>query len=105
MPLIVEFELEDGEKILHRIPAEIWKMSEPTVTKVFVTPAPAVSISLDPMLETADVDVSDNYWPARPAPTRFEVFKSEQRSRWGASRDENPMQRSQRSSELENTED
>ena len=56
------------------------------------------------MLETADVDVSDNYWPARPAPTRFEVFKSEQRSRWGASRDENPMQRSQRSSELENTE-
>ena len=104
MPLIVEFELEDGEKILHRIPAEIWKMSEPTVTKVFVTPAPAVSISLDPMLETADVDVSDNYWPARPAPTRFEVFKSEQRSRWGASRDENPMQRSQRSSELENTE-
>jgi hypothetical protein len=105
MPLIVEFELEGGEKLLHRIPAEIWKMSEPTVTKVFVTPSPAVSISLDPMLETADVDVSNNYWPARPAPSRFEVFKSEQTSRWGASQNENPMQRARRSSELEKSED
>ena len=105
MPLIVEFELDNGEKLLHRIPAEIWKMSEPTVTKVFVTPTPAVRIALDPMLETADVDMSDNYWPARPEPSRFEIFKSESELRWGATRDENPMQRSQRSSELENVED
>jgi hypothetical protein len=105
MPLIVEFELDNGEKLLHRIPAEIWKMSEPTVTKVFVTPTPAVRIALDPMLETADVDMSDNYWPARPEPSRFEIFKSESELRWGATRDENPMQRSQRSSELENLED
>ena len=105
MPLIVEFELDNGEKILHRIPAEIWKMSEPTVTKVFVTPSPAIRISLDPMLETADVDVSDNYWPARPAPSRFEVFKSQQSGRRGAGGEENPMQRSIRSSELEQVED
>jgi hypothetical protein len=57
------------------------------------------------MLETADVDVSNNYWPARPAPSRFEVFKSEQTSRWGASQNENPMQRARRSSELEKSED
>jgi len=50
---------------VRRIPAEIWKMSEPTVTKVFVTDAPVAQITLDPMLETADVDMSDNYWPAR----------------------------------------
>ena len=37
MPLILEFEYEDGEREVRRIPAEIWKMSEPTVTKVFVT--------------------------------------------------------------------
>jgi len=64
-----------------------------------------VRIALDPMLETADVDMSDNYWPARPEPSRFEIFKSESELRWGATRDENPMQRSQRSSELENRED
>ena len=105
MPLIVEFELENGEKVLHRIPAEIWKMSEPTVTKVFVTEQPAIRISLDPMLETADVDMSDNTWPALPEPTRFEIFQQEERSRWGATRNENPMQRSIRSSELEDSEE
>ena len=41
MPLILEFEYEDGEREVRRIPAEIWKMSEPTVTKVFVTDRPS----------------------------------------------------------------
>ena len=101
MPLIVQFEYEDGREEIRRIPAEIWKMSEPTVTKVFVTDAPATQITLDPMLETADVDMSDNYWPARPQPTRFELFKSEGRSRWGAFSQENPMQRARRDAEMQ----
>ena len=95
MPLIVEFEYEDGEREVRRIPAEIWKMSEPTVTKVFVTDRPAVRIVLDPYLETADVDMSDNAWPPRPEPTRFEVFKQKE---WGGG-GENPMQRAQRNAE------
>ena len=99
MPLILQFEYEDGEKEIHRIPAEIWRMSEPTVTKVFVTNRPALQIVLDPMLETADVDLSDNYWPARPQPTRFELFKSD-RGRRGGSGGENPMQRAQRDAEM-----
>ena len=101
MPLIVQFEYEDGRNEIRRIPAEIWKMSEPTVTKVFVTDAPVTQITLDPMLETADVDMSDNYWPARPQPTRFELFKSEGRSRWGASSQENPMQRARRDAAMQ----
>jgi len=99
MPLILQFEYEDGEKEIHRIPAEIWRMSEPTVTKVFVTNRPALQIVLDPMLETADVDLTDNYWPARPQPTRFELFKSD-RGRRGGSGGENPMQRAQRDAEM-----
>jgi len=95
MPLIVEFEYEDGEREVRRIPAEIWKMSEPTVTKVFVTDRPAVRIVLDPYLETADVDMSDNAWPPRPEPTRFEVFKQKE---WGGG-GENPIQRAQRNAE------
>jgi len=99
MPLILEFQYESGEKEIRRIPAEIWKMSEPTVTKVFVTPEPAIQITLDPMLETADVDMTDNYWPARPQPTRFELFKSEGgRGRWDGG--ENPMQRARRDAEM-----
>lgn len=100
MPLILQFEYEDGEKEIRRIPAEIWRMSEPTVTKVFVTNRPALQITLDPMLETADVDMSDNYWPARPQPTRFELFKSD-RGRRGGSGGENPMQRALRDAEME----
>ena len=92
--LILQIEYEDGSKEVRRIPAEIWKMSEPTVTKVFVTEQPATQITLDPLLETADVDVNDNYWPPRPQPTRFELFKSE-RGRRGSG-GENPMQRARR---------
>lgn len=96
MPLIVGFEYEEGEMEVRKIPAEIWRMSEPTVTKVFVTDRPATRIVLDPYLETADVDMSDNYWPPRPTPTRFEMFKQSERGAGG----ENPMQRAQRELEL-----
>lgn len=94
MPLIVGFEYEDGEMDIRRIPAEIWRKGGETVTKVFVTERPANRIVLDPYLETADVDMSDNYWPPRPTPTRFEMFKSRER---GSS--ENPMQRANRNAE------
>ena len=100
MPLILQFEYEDGTQEIRRIPAEIWKMSEPTVTKVFMTEQPAAQITLDPMLETADVDMDDNYWPPRPQPTRFELFKSE-RGRRSSGGGENPMQRARRDAELQ----
>ncbi len=100
MPLILQFEYEDGSKEVRRIPAEIWKMSEPTVTKVFVTDQPAAQITLDPLLETADVDMNDNYWPPRPQPTRFELFKSE-RGRRSSGGGENPMQRARRDAEMQ----
>jgi hypothetical protein len=98
MPLILEFEYEDGEREVRRIPAEIWKMSEPTVTKVFVTERPAVRITLDPYMETADVDMGNNVWPPRPEPTRFEVFQGGGYSRYGGG-GENPMQRARRDAE------
>ncbi len=100
MPLILQFEYEDGTQEIRRIPAEIWKMSEPTVTKVFMTEQSAAQITLDPMLETADVDMDDNYWPPRPQPTRFELFKSE-RGRRSSGGGENPMQRARRDAEMQ----
>jgi hypothetical protein len=96
MPLILKFEYEDGSEEIRRIPAEIWKMSEPTVTKVFVTERPVVRIVLDPFLETADVDPSDNAWPPRPEPTRFQLQKERQQRA-----EENAMQRARRSEALD----
>lgn len=98
MPVIVELELENGEGIRYHIPAEIWKMDNEVVSKVFVTPMPAVRIVLDPNLETADTDIANNAWPPRPEPSRFELYKERQGRRGGGG--ENPMQRAIRSGEL-----
>ena len=95
MPLIFELEFKDGNKRRIQIPAEIWKRSEQEVTKVFACEKEVTSILLDPQLETADVDLSNNAWPPRVVPTRFELFKESQ----GRSR-ENQMQRAKREAEL-----
>ena len=80
MPLIIEFTYTDGSKEEIRIPAQIWRMNRSEISKVFPTKKEVVSIALDPFFETADVDMSNNYWPARVVPTRFDVYKSNKRS-------------------------
>ena len=66
MPVILKLEYEDGSNEEVRIPAEIWRMQneilEKTVSKVLVTNKSVKKIVLDPNLETADTDVSNNVW-------------------------------------------
>jgi len=88
MPIILQFEYEDGEKEVIRIPVEIWRFNRGEVTKVFKTEKPIKNMTLDPFFETADVDLGNNHWPEKVQPTRFETFKSEG---WGGSK--NLMQR------------
>ncbi len=98
MPLILQFEYADGSEELIRIPAEIWKITSDKVTKVFPTEKEIRQITLDPFLETADVNTQNNYFPPKPqGPSRFELFRSKsmQRDR------ENPMQRRQRAEAAE----
>ena len=76
MPIILEFTFEDGTKETQRLPAQIWRKNENKVTKVFLTSKKAVSIQLDPMRETADIDESNNKWPNVAAPSKFTLFKS-----------------------------
>ncbi len=76
MPIILEFTFEDGTKETQRLPAQIWRKNENKVTKVFLTSKKAVSIKLDPMRETADIDESNNKWPNVSAPSKFALFKS-----------------------------
>jgi hypothetical protein len=103
MPLIIQFEYEDGTTDVRRIPAEIWLMSEPTVTKVFQTDRPATRIVLDPYLETADCDLSNNSWPHRPQPTRFQIFKDGSCGSFEAPLYTNPMQKAIVNEELLNS--
>jgi hypothetical protein len=97
-PLILEFVLEDGTKVEKRIPAEIWRYNDIKISKVFVMPQPVKSITLDPFLETADIDMSNNYWPPRAVPSRFQLFKQREQE------PENPMQRDRRAKELQKKE-
>jgi hypothetical protein len=94
MPLILEFTYEDGTKDVEKIPAEIWRLNEKNVTKVFIKDKKVVKIVQDPMRETADIDEKNNIWPAgETVPSRFQMFKGGGRNRNGGGGLPNPMQR------------
>ncbi len=95
MPLILEFTFADGTTEVQRIPAEIWRMGTEEITKVFPFDQEVVSIVLDPFIETADTDTSNNYYPSKSAVNRFDLYQSRERT------SENPMQRSTRASQTE----
>ncbi len=75
MPIILGFTFSDGSTEKQYIPAEIWRMGENEIKKVFFFEKELVEINLDPNLETADVDRSNNYWPTRMIPSKFSLFK------------------------------
>ncbi len=95
MPIILEFEFVDGTTEVQRIPAEIWQVDNWEVSKVFMFDKIVKTISLDPFLETADVDLNNNYWPPKHQPTRFQLYKSRYSGRRNYSSGENPMQKAQ----------
>ena len=90
MPIILEFTFADGTSEVKRIPAEIWRMGTERVSKVFPFTKEVVGIVLDPYLETADVDTSNNYYPSRSTISRFDLYQRGERG------SENPMQRDAR---------
>ena len=91
MPIILDFIYADNSTESIYIPAEIWKMDDLQVSKVFFTKKEVKEIILDPQLQTADIDRSDNYWPERTPQSRFELYKS--RGRYSRSGEPNPMQK------------
>ena len=86
MPIILEFTFEDDSSTEVRIPAEIWMRNNEEISKTFYFDKKVKSISLDPHLETADVNTSNNYWPSKQEVSRFQLYKYNRRSR------PNPMQ-------------
>jgi hypothetical protein len=92
MPLILEFTFTDGSSEIKRIPAEIWRLNENEVTKVFKFEKEVAYITLDPYRETADTEEVNNHWPRRLEPSKFEAFRQRQSVR-GTANQGNPMQR------------
>ena len=63
MPIIAELHFEDGTTELHKFPAQIWRRNNDTAKRVFATEKKVVKIQVDPKLETADIDTTNNVWP------------------------------------------
>jgi hypothetical protein len=78
MPVILELTYTDGTKEELRIPAEIWRLNNFNVSKMVFTKKEIAFITLDPHLETADVDLVNNTFPRRPVKSRFQTFKFNQ---------------------------
>ncbi len=91
MPVIFEIEYTDGTKEEVRIPAEIWRYNHTLASKLHITAKEIKTITLDPHLETADIDLSNNYFPPRPVKSKFQIFKEQQAQ-------PNPMQLQERKS-------
>lgn len=74
-PLLIEWTYADGSKELEYVPAEIWRLNENEVTKVFAKNKEVVKIQLDPKKETADVAEENDFFPRQEVPSRFDQFK------------------------------
>ncbi|MDV6327257.1 M1 family metallopeptidase [Idiomarina sp. Sol25] len=81
MPILLDLHFEDGSKEHVRIPAEVWRRSPQKVSKLLIRDKTLTQVVVDPNWETADVDTSNNYWPARAVPSRIELFKREDRNK------------------------
>ena len=77
MPVILEVEYTDGTREELRLPAEIWRLNNTAVSKLIMTQKEIRAIVLDPHLETADVDLSNNSFPHRPVKQRFQIVPAE----------------------------
>jgi len=77
MPLIVEYTYADGTKEEVRYPVEIWRKNDASVKRVFSSDKELVGIAVDPKLETADIDTSNNSWPKVDQGSEFEQLKAQ----------------------------
>ncbi|MEO1860499.1 MAG: aminopeptidase, partial [Verrucomicrobiales bacterium] len=84
-PVILDIRYADGKKSTLEIPAEIWKRNTKTIKKLVIAKKEITKIEIDPMLETADTDRNNNYWPPRPIESRFQMQKRK--------KEKNPMQK------------
>ncbi|MEX0618456.1 MAG: M1 family metallopeptidase [Pseudohongiellaceae bacterium] len=80
MPIILGVTYANGDEEEIRIPAEIWRRSPHAVKKLLVREQEIAQIVVDPLLETADTNVENNYYPRRIIPSRVESYKQEQGS-------------------------
>lgn len=79
MPVVIEWTYKDGTTELEKIPAEIWRLNEKRVTKVFVKDKEVTHVMIDPNMETADINIEDNIFPKVRQSSQFDQFRKKSR--------------------------
>ncbi len=74
-PILIEWTYVDGSVELEKIPAEIWKINEKEVKKVFMKNKEVAKIVIDSQRMTADAYTDNNVFPRTKEGDRFEQFK------------------------------
>ena len=77
LPLIVDITYEDGTKERKKYPAQLWNKNDKEVKKTYATAKKITAIVVDPDLETADIDLSNNNWPKKKEDSDFDKIKKE----------------------------
>ena len=72
MPIIVELTFEDGTTENYTFPAQIWIKNDKEVSRTFATQKILKKIVVDPKLQTADIDLSNNVWPTQQVKSKFD---------------------------------
>jgi len=75
MPIILEAHYQDGSRETITVPVEIWRHDNERVSTMIMTEKTLDRVVLDPRLQTADADLSNNHFPPRVEESRFELFK------------------------------
>tara|TARA_B110000503_G_scaffold136823_1_gene219904 strand:- start:22905 stop:25037 length:2133 start_codon:yes stop_codon:yes gene_type:complete len=79
MPIIVAYTYDDGTTEKKTYPAQIWRYNDNQVTKVVHSEKQIIKIVIDPDLETADVDLSNNSFP-KDKKDAFSRFKTKMKN-------------------------
>ena len=97
MPVILKLTFDDDSTRMLRIPAEIWRYNNQSVSKLILTEKPLKSLSLDPHRETADTQLSNNEFPRTIGKSFFQLEKSK--------KSKNEMQKQRQAEEAEKKKD
>lgn len=74
-PIVIEWTFADGTKEVEKIPAEIWRINENEVKKVFLKEKEVTNIVIDPKNDTGDGNLADNAFPKKPVENKFDQLK------------------------------
>ena len=78
MPVVIDVYFTNGTKEQVRMPAEVWRKNHQRISKLIISEHEIERVVLDPHEETADANMDNNYWPSRPAKSRFQLFKEKE---------------------------